>query len=160
MKYIKYLIILLALLNVACSENGVVLTDEQIPDDIFYLKDQIKPYSGKCYIYYSKSKVLKEEMNFKKGILDGEHISYFQNGQIKRKGSYNNGQLNGKWTNYNEDGKLVFEVEYKNDTLIGRFISWYSTGVIKEKGSYLNNRKIGSWIHYDQAGMILAKYSL
>jgi antitoxin component YwqK of YwqJK toxin-antitoxin module len=160
MNTLKYLILLIPILTISCSKHDVILTEDQLPDDIFYLKDEIKPFTGRCLVYFYKTEILKEEINFRNGILDGSHISYYKNGVIKRIGHYREGNFNGKWTGYDTEGNKTFEVEYKNDTLIGRFISWYSTGVIKQKGSYHNNVQIGEWISYDEAGMITKKVIL
>lgn len=144
----------------SCSQKNVVLTEDKIPEDIFYLENDLKPFTGTCTIYYRNTDAIKEIMNFKNGILNGSHVSYYKNGKIKRSGIYRNGNLNGKWTGYDPEGKKIYEVEYKNDTLIGRFISWYSTGVIREKGAYKNNQKVGEWLSYDEAGMIIKKVLL
>jgi antitoxin component YwqK of YwqJK toxin-antitoxin module len=160
MKNINYILILLAIFTVSCSKRSIVLTEDTLPEDIFYLDNEIKPYSGTCLIYYKNTESIKEEMNFKNGILSGSHVSYYLNGKIKRQGTYLNGDLNGKWTGFDEKGNKLYEVEYKNDTLIGKFISWYSTGVIREKGVYQNNSKTGEWLSYDESGMITRKVSL
>ena len=104
--------------------------------------------------------ILKEEMRFRKGILDGMHISYHRNGNIKRKGSYTEGKLHGIWVGFDETGNKTYEVEYRNDTLIGRYISWYTTGVIRQKGEYQNNQAVGEWTNFDESGMILNKILL
>lgn len=160
MKFTYIILILLAVFSVSCSDNVVILTESQISDDIFYLQDEIKPYSGKCHIYYSNSEILKEELNFKGGILDGQRISYYKNGRIKRTGSYFDGGCDGKWTGFDKKGNKIFQAEYRNDILAGRFVSWYSTGVIKEKGYYANNSQISEWISYDESGMVKKKIIL
>lgn len=160
MNTLKYLILLLPIFTIACSRQDIILTEDQIPDDIFYLEDEIKPFTGRCLVYFHGTEIIKEEMNFRNGILDGSHISYYKNGEVKRVGHYQEGNLNGKWVGFDTKGKKTFEVEYKNDTLIGRFISWYSTGVIKQKGVYQDNIKVGEWISYDEAGMIIKKIIL
>ena len=155
MKINYFIIILLAVLSMSCSNKTVILTEGNLPEDIFYLQDEIKPFSGKCYIYFHNSELIKEELNFKDGILHGLRVSYFKNGQIKRQGFYNIGKYNGTWKGFNELGSQIFEAEYNKDTLNGQFISWYRFGVIKEKGSYNKNARVGAWILYDEAGMIL-----
>jgi antitoxin component YwqK of YwqJK toxin-antitoxin module len=160
MKNIIYILIAITFSTSSCSKRNIVLTENNIPEDIFYLENDLKPYTGKCTIYYQGTESVKEIMNFKNGILNGLHISYYKNGQIKRTGSYENGYLDGKWTSYDPSGKKIYEVEYKNDTLIGRFISWYSTGVIREKGVYKDNQKVGEWLSYDESGMIVKKVLL
>lgn len=154
------IILLITLLFSSCGERKVILTEDELPKDIFYLTDEIKPFTGKCLIYYTESDNLKEEISFKDGILNGEHRSFYPSGQLKRIGNYSEGYYNGTWISFDEKGNKLYEVEYKNDTLIGYFYSWYKTGIIKEKGNYMNNSRIGRWYSYDEAGMITKKEEL
>ena len=160
MKKLFIILIFGPLLIISCSHRNIILTEDNIPEDIFYLDNQIKPYTGKCEVYYNNTDILKEVMHFKDGILSGWQISYYRNGQIKRTGSYVNGNLNGKWTGYDMQGKKMFEVIYTKDTLDGQYISWYSSGVIKEKGIYKCNKRIGEWLSYDESGMMKSKENL
>ncbi len=152
-----YSTIFLCIFMLACSENEIILTENDLPEDMFYLKDDIRPFSGTCIIYYHGTKLIKERMHFKNGILEGLHTSYYKNGQIKRTGTYLQGNLHGTWTSFDLEGNKIYEVTYENDTLIGSFYSWYNTGVLKEKGCFLKNRRNGEWVQYDEAGMILLK---
>lgn len=138
-------------------QSRIVVEEGNLPEDVFYLPNQLKPYTGKCVVYYSGTQLFKEEMTFREGILNGIYISYYKNGNIKRKGEYKDGKLNGSWQSWTSDGDKIYEVHYQNDTLSGNYISWYETGVIKERGEYAENRKKGVWVEYDEAGMIIRK---
>lgn len=156
----KYSIILIVILSTAissCTKKTVILTEDTLPDDVFYQTDNIRPFTGKCIVYYDGTEIIKEELNFKKGILNGERNSYYKNGQIRRSGAYHKGDYNGKWTSYDSKGNKVYEVEYQNDTLIGRFVSWYNTGIIRETGTYRDNSKTGEWVVFDESGMVVDK---
>jgi antitoxin component YwqK of YwqJK toxin-antitoxin module len=155
----KLLYIVIATLGLAsCSNSRVVITEADMPEDMFYLDDEIKPYTGKAIIYFSGTEIIKEELTYKRGILNGEAISYFQNGKIKRRGEYKMGRLTGKWQSWYENGKKKYEVDYTNDTLSGAFTLWYATGVVKIRGSYSENNRVGQWIEYDEAGMVMNKH--
>jgi len=154
-KYIVYIASLV--IFASCSSSGVVLSEKELPEEIFFLPDQIKPYTGKCVVYFNNSEIVKQEMSFKNGKLEGTLINYYCNGNIKRKGEYSNGLYNGKWEQWAEDGKKLYEVHYQNDTLCGDFLTWYSTGVLKQKGLYAENSKSGLCTEYDEAGMIIKK---
>ena len=108
----------LAVLLTSCTQNTVVLTEAELPDDIFYLKEDLKPYTGKTIIYFNNTEVVKEEMNYKKGYLDGERISYYKNGQVKLFGEYDKGKYDGTWKKYSEEGTMLFIATYQNDSLI------------------------------------------
>jgi antitoxin component YwqK of YwqJK toxin-antitoxin module len=154
-KLIFSLIVILGLSS--CTKSLVVVNENDLPEDIFYLPDQIRPYTGQCVIYYKGTEVVKEQLTFKKGILDGTLVSYYPNGELKIKGEYKQGRLYGKWESWYEGGKKKYEVNYVNDTLSGNYMQWYNTGVLKEKGLYAENSRSGAWVEYDEAGMIVKK---
>ena len=159
MKFCTYIFVLLSIFGASCSKNTVILTEDDLPEDIFYLQDEIKPFSGKAYIYFLNSEKIKEEMNFKNGILHGTRISYHCNGQIKQLGEYQNGTFDGSWVSFCENGNKLYEVEYNHDTLEGNYVSWYSTGVIREKAIFSKNTIVGEVTIYDEAGMKISKSS-
>lgn len=159
MKYIFY-IILLSIITTSCSQKKIILTEEQLPTDVYYQDDELKPFEGICLIYFEGTENIKEEMSFKNGVLNGSHTSYFKNGNIKRKGYYEDGYLDGTWLIFNEAGTRVYEVEYQSDTLSGLFRAWYPSGVPRTFGTYSENKKTGSWIYYNEAGMITKKENL
>ena len=48
----------------------------------------------------------------KHGIENGSGRYYYENGRVQREGFWKNGTLNGKWKNYDKDGRLVSISEY------------------------------------------------
>lgn len=63
--------------------------------------------------------------------LDGDTLTYFfENGEIKAKGKYIDGMMDGKWLFYKKAGYL-----------------W-------QEGSFRMNKKHGSWIRYRADGSI------
>ncbi|MCG8700976.1 MAG: hypothetical protein MI922_23190 [Bacteroidales bacterium] len=119
MKSVTYILLLSYLfVFTSCNEREIILSDEELPDDIFYLKNELKPYSGVCVVNFSNSDKTKEMMRFKDGILHGERISFYSNGKVKLQGSYNMGKLNGVWERYSVNGELVYKATYKDDTLM------------------------------------------
>lgn len=160
MKLTYYILIFLGIFTASCSNTKIVLTEDQLPEDVFYLDDKITPYTGVCQIFYTNTQQLKEEFHFKDGILNGRQTSYYKSGEIKWTGNYRDGLMQGKWTGYSEKGIKIYEATYHNDTLKGEYTTWYSTGVPNEKGKYADNRRVGEWVYYDEAGMILKRVSL
>lgn len=154
MKIITIILSITTVFTLSCTNKTVVLNENELPEDIFYLKDRVEPFSGTCHIYYDKSEILKEVMHFKDGVLNGQRLSYYKNGQIKHEGEIKNGKFEGTWKGYAENGKPLYEVNYTNDLLDGQYLSCYSSGVIKAKGVYRNNKSTGEWQRYDESGML------
>lgn len=82
----------------------MVLTEETIPDNIFYVGNSNKPYTGKCLIYYSNSNKVHYTFTYKNGILNGPFKSYFENGKVEYEGIYFEGELSGVFKKYDEEG--------------------------------------------------------
>ncbi|HLO60574.1 MAG TPA: hypothetical protein VK179_17620 [Bacteroidales bacterium] len=143
----KWYIIILVLFAFSCSHKTVVYTEEQIAGDIIYIHNTYKPFSGTCVVFFRNTDKVKEVFTVKRGRLNGKTQSWYPNGNLCRKGSYNKGHLSGKWEFYNRDGKIVKEATFKNDSLDGTYLSYYENGKLKEKGNYKTDRKTGEW-HY------------
>lgn len=141
----------------SCKQGSIIISEEDLTEDIFYIDDHITPYTGKCQIIYRKLDQPKDVMTFRNGLLNGEAISYYENGCIKRKGAYKDGYISGKWEFFNENGKKEFEATYMNDTMNGKYISFFQNGKIKEEGIYRFNKKTGIWKHFNVQGNLVEK---
>ncbi len=66
--------------------------------------------------YYSlvnqKTGQLKLIKNYKNGVVHGKIVYYWDNGQIRLSGEYNNMRRVGLWKNYDNNGNLIFEEDY------------------------------------------------
>jgi len=63
---------------------------------------------------------------------------YHENGQLKEKGTFNNGEPNGPsglWLRYYENGQLSEKYTYKDGWRNGRYEWYYENGQLKEKGT-------------------------
>ncbi|MEX1002318.1 MAG: toxin-antitoxin system YwqK family antitoxin [Crocinitomicaceae bacterium] len=111
----------------------------------------------KGYVY-ARDTLFAKGMIESGGIFTGEWTTYYGNGVIKSKGSYENGRKNGKWIFYYPNGKKEQEGRFKDDVLIGQWIWYYQNGQIKREEFY-NNRGLleGTMVEYDSLGNELAK---
>jgi antitoxin component YwqK of YwqJK toxin-antitoxin module len=103
--FYRLLLLLFPIIISSCA-NEVVLTDETLPEEIFYKEGTNKPYTGRCVVYYRNTKNIHYTFTFEKGILNGAFASYFRNGKIEYSGNYNNGELVGNFTKYDENGTV------------------------------------------------------
>ena len=58
-------------------------------------------------------KVLK---HYKNGLVHGKIIYYWDNGQIRLIGQYNDMKRAGIWKTYDSNGKIILEENYNNPT--------------------------------------------
>ncbi len=76
--------------------------------DGFYHRDM---KYGKWKMYYPHTDTLRVELNYSDNILDGDLISYYRSGKLKREETYVSGRSAGGKC-YGEDGKEIPFTEY------------------------------------------------
>jgi len=145
---------LVLMLAISCSKE-IIITENEISDDLFYIEQEIDPYTGRCKVVNTDTTLIKEMLHFSQGKLDGEASSYYTSGQLKWRGSYKDGLMCGKWVFWNEDGNKTLELLFKNDTMNGDCTNWYANGQVREKGKYAGNRKTGEWVCYTEKGQVV-----
>jgi antitoxin component YwqK of YwqJK toxin-antitoxin module len=139
----------------SCRSETVTVTEDELTADIMYVKGTYKLFTGKCKVVFNNSAIIKEQFNFRNGILDGESIAWYRNGNLRRKGCYHNGHIAGKWIFWDENGHKTVEASYHLDSLTGPYISLYPNGKIKEKGHFKGNHQTGRWSYYDESGRLM-----
>lgn len=119
--------------------------------------------NGKSYIgtwkYYQKAsdKILTLETYDSNGLLMGERIVYYPNGQIAEKKNYVNGKLEGKAYNYTENNVLLTESIYENGELHGPYKSYDVKGQLVSEGVFKKGKKEGVWKFYENGKLINEK---
>ncbi|MDA8670511.1 hypothetical protein N9L60_06095 [Flavobacteriales bacterium] len=84
---------------------------------------------------------------------DGEFLSYYENGEIKEKGYYKNGEKNGVFFSYTKTGKILNEILYVDGLIEGESKEYYESGQLKEKISYEKGRKNSKTTYYENGNM-------
>jgi antitoxin component YwqK of YwqJK toxin-antitoxin module len=110
----KGFIVILLLTSFACS-NKVIITEAEIMPDIFYVDGSYGPFTGKCSVIAREGSPVLEEFTYRKGRLHGEAQIWYSNGKIKRRGSFQDGKLSGKWEFWDPDGNVLCETIYRED---------------------------------------------
>ena len=157
MNSFKFIFLIILISLASCNNKKVIITEEDLDSDMLCLKGEIEPYTGTCYILSRDSQTISHKFTFKEGRLHGKAVNYYDNGNIKSQGYYNNNNMVDKWEFRNEQGNKIYIVNFRNDSMNGEFISYYLNGNVKEKGTYLDNSKKGDWIYYDQRGQMVKK---
>ena len=65
----------------------------------------------KTMIYYKSGKP-KLERNYKNGELEGNLISYWENGTIHTRGKYKNNKRIGTWNTFDKKGRIVLSEDF------------------------------------------------
>jgi len=101
-----------------------------------YLDAQFsKPY-GK-FTYYQK--VVRQKK------IDADHSSIDTLIEMQRTGVYNNLQRQGAWMDYYADGTKHILTTFENGELNGLYEEYNSDGSLLKRGNYIKNLKEGDW---------------
>jgi len=87
-------------------------------------------------------------------IEDGEHIDYYDDGQIWMKSYFKNGLEVGKHTDYYEDGQVDSETNYKGGLKHGKETHWDEDGNIDWVENYKDGLKHGKQFLYDEGELM------
>lgn len=76
----------------------------------------------------------------------------YEDGQVRLAGSVQEGQRNGLWKYFFEDGKIWTEAYYIHGELDGAYTVYYKKGAIRYRGVYRNGQREGEWLFFDEEG--------
>ena len=111
------------------------------------------------WLYFSDvdGKLVLEE-NYNIGVKQGPIIIYYpKTGKPSELTDYKDGLKNGRWIKYFPDGKISSSGVYVNDTLQGPFSVYDINGKLLIQGQYEKSLQEGLWITYDSLGNIQKK---
>lgn len=87
---------------------------------------------------------------------NGYNVKYIYKGnKTKETGKMINGEKDGIWTTYYENGNIESKGGYSNDEKKGEWKYYYENGNLKEEGVYLHNKRVSKWQTYYEDGTTL-----
>lgn len=128
-------------------------------------------WKGRFTGYYPNGKIQYVRNRDDKGRYEGEQIDFYENGLIKTHAICKNGQMNGVYTEFSEDGNSCIQYEYKegeiskpyytyatNDGIITKYkvkdnTPYLEIPTINEKQTFYN--KGVAWDYYQKNGITL-----
>lgn len=88
-------------------------------------------------------------------IQQGEvRETYYENGQLRDKGTVKDGELDGLFESYHENGQLRESSHFENGELNGPFEYYYENGQLWVKGNFKDNKYDGLSESYDRSGPV------
>ena len=122
------------LLILGCAEKSIEECNLLTESGITYVDGKI--FTGSCHIFYNDT-ILKQTLTYKRGVITkqvnyylteeeqieyigywkdgkihGDFESYYENGTMSIKGQLIEGQYDGEWDYWDEDGSLNKELTY------------------------------------------------
>ncbi len=88
-------------------------------------------------------------------IPDGPNETRYDNGVLKAKGNYLNGQRTGEWQSFYPSGKLWSDESYSNGLAEGKATVYYENGQKMYEGMNAKGQPTGVWHYWNQKGEIV-----
>ena len=86
---------------------------------------------------------------------DGDTVgrtSFHPNGEKRSEGPLVDGERDGAWRHYKEDGSTDSTGEWEGGTAHGQWTHFHPSGGISQEGEYRNHEKVGEHRYYDENG--------
>ena len=98
--------------------------------------------------FSQNSRVIRDTLG-----VDSVFQSYYDNGQLFFQVLYKNGQQNGWYEQYHENGAVwTKEFRINGKTVDGYSVALHDNGNIYQKGFYKNGHEVGDWYCYTSDG--------
>ncbi len=91
------------------------------------------------------------------GDYQGEWELYYDNGEIRAKGDYQNSLRTGDWVFYHLNGKIESEGKYAEGLPQGQWKWFYENGTSRRKDYYRRGKEDGESIEMDPEGNIISQ---
>ena len=122
------------------SQKGKVISEGKMQDTTRL---------GEWKYYHKNSDKLMMLEHYENGILNGEKITYYENGQPAEKAFYMNGELHGEVFMYSEKGVVLEHLTYENGELHGPAKFYNGKGELVTEGNYKRDKHHGIWKYYE-----------
>ena len=90
-------------------------------------------------------------------LFSGKVVILHNNGQKHMEFDCNNGQKEGKYTEWYKNGEKKYEIFYKNGNKDGKFSEWYDGGWIKNTAFFIQEQKVDQEINWYEFGGMQSK---
>jgi len=88
----------------------------------------------------------------KNGNFDGKWNRWSENGQMMSEWNYRDGMKNGKWTEWYSNGQIWSERNWKDDMRVGKWSEWYEYGQIESESYFYNDERNDKWNEWHENG--------
>ena len=85
-------------------------------------------------------------------LKNGLHTEYFGNGLKRQEGRTFDGNKEGKWIEWYENGQIKKEETFKNNIWHGKHSYWYESGQKMRESRDVNGEYEGIWVSWYENG--------
>jgi antitoxin component YwqK of YwqJK toxin-antitoxin module len=113
-------------------------------------------FNGEHLTYFDNGNV-KAKQTVVDGISHGAYTLYHENGVVREQGAFDNGKKTGEWKRYGEQNQLVGIANFVDGQKHGNWKIWDNNGVLRYDMSYQNDSKVDIWYMYDETGNLVSE---
>ncbi len=107
------------------------------------------------FFFFSFIQLFSQNQYSEGGQRDGLWKGYYDNGQLRYEGVFNDGKETGVFKYYYKSGNLEKELLYIEDGVHAKVRFYYSNKNIKTLGEYCLKIRCGKWEYFDDFGNII-----
>jgi len=124
------------------------------------LKSELPYKNGKLNgtaIWYYEDGTIMHEVPYEDDEITGTSIRYHDNGRKELEETYINNVRQGRAIAYSYPGKRIEQKYYVNDTLHGKYYKWHGNSELQIYGEFINGLFDGTWLYYDDYGELIGE---
>lgn len=87
-------------------------------------------------------------------IQSGVAMSWFENGQPKKRGQFDDGQPTGQFVWWHENGNKQTEGTYENGKKSESWVWWYENGMKRIEGTFQDDQPVNLWRAWNEDGSL------
>lgn len=134
--------------------------DTYLPPSLCFAEDTSADVNGYTTVYYDNGNI-KKEGNYNNGVPSGNWKYYYRDGHIKKEGNFNEGEVSGNWKFWHPNGLLGAEGNFAGSCRpSGYFKTYHFNGVIRSEGNYVSGSPSGYWKFYNDSGELVFEGNL
>ena len=147
----------------AYYENGIIAADSITRD--YYISGELQfvghiaaedpdKLVGLGTWYYRNGEKDAQYTCDVQGNIQGEYLKYYENGKLKEQAYFKNGVLTGKYSEFYENGKKKSVCNYKDNLLEGAQYSYYESGKLESIYPFSSGKLNGLTKEYYENGKL------
>lgn len=114
----------------------------------FYTTDKsVYPEPEKQYYWFKGGAIHNSEFGTAGELLHKEYRKFYHSNQLAEAGKFKNGLKVGLWKAWFENGTIKSNVSWSDGQMDGAFYGYDQNGKLVEYGKYKNGKKHGRWIN-------------
>lgn len=103
--------------------------------------------------FYPSGKISSKFETNSDGLKNGSYVTYYENGQKRSEGKYENDKQTGFWITWFENGNKSSEGKFDQGLQSGEWKFYHKNGKLQQINHYKNNKSEGEFIDFDENGV-------